>query len=185
MIQNNRKEQIIKETQKLIQTIGFKEFSISQVAENLNLHRSSILYYFKDSEELLKEALKRYRIDFLEELNKIKNENNSLREKLDKYIKIHEEVLLNKNKICLCAALGSDFPSLPESIKNQILIHIEENEGFIFEITSNVLTEKNLKDKSIFFVESLQGIMINCRNKNNIERYYISTNLLIETVFKI
>ena len=157
MIQNGRREQIIKETQNIIQTKGFKEFSMNLLGERLNIHRSTILYYFSDREELLGEALKDYRLGFLTELEKIKNEDTTLRDKLDKFLLIHEEVLLNRGKICSCAALGSDFPSLPESVQNQILIHIKDNENFIFEITNNSLNENRLKDKSEFFIESLQG----------------------------
>ncbi|MDJ0510799.1 MAG: TetR/AcrR family transcriptional regulator [Crocosphaera sp.] len=185
MIQNSKREQIIKETQIMIQTKGFKEFSLNLLGKKLNIHRSTILYYFSDREELLGEALKQYRLNFLEELEEIKKENTSLKNKLNKYIKIHEEVLLNRDKICLCAALGSDFPSLPESVKNQILIHLKENENFIFEITNNNLDQENLMYKSEFFVESLQGIMIVCRNENDLKKYLRSTKLLIKTLYDL
>ncbi len=185
MIKNPKKEQIIKETQNIIQKVGFKEFSINLLGERLNVHRSTILYYFPNKEEILKEALKEYRKGFLQELEEIKKEDISLRQKLEKYINIHKEVLLNGNKICLCAALGSDFPSLPKSIQNQILIHIKENTNFIFNITNNSLQENNLENKSKLFVNSLQGIMMIYRNKNDVEKFYEETNLLIKILYGI
>lgn len=185
MIENGRREQIIKETQNIIQTKGFKEFSLNLLGEKLNIHRSTILYYFSNREELLGEALKEYRLGFLAELEKIKNEDISLKDKLDKFLLIHEEVLLNRKKICFCAALGSDFPSLPESVQNQILIHLADNENYIFEITNNSLNQSNLKEKAKFFVKSLQGIMMVCRNKKDVEEYYSSTKLLLETLYDL
>ncbi len=185
MIQNGRREQIIKETQSIIQTKGFKEFSMNLLGERLNIHRSTILYYFSDREELLGEALKEYRLRFLSELEDIKNDNTSLRNKLDKFLLIHEKVLLNRKNICLYAALGSDFPSLPKSVQNQILIHIKDNKNFIFEITNNNLNQEDLKDKSEFFVESLQGIMMVCRNEKDLEKYHRSTNLLIKVLYAL
>lgn len=183
MLNNSRKLQIIKETQSIVQEFGFKDFSLSCVSKKLNLHKSSILYYFDNVNDLIIQALIDYRTNFLRCLQDIINKSITLLEKFDQYICIHKQTLVNERKVCLCAALGSDFLSLPIGIQNQLRLHVMENQIFIFTIVSQALNIDNLGQKSRLFIDSLQGLMMNFRIRNDIDNFDNDVKLLINQLF--
>ena len=77
----NRKEEIINACEKLYESSGFNEISISSIGDETTFSRTSIYNYFHTKEEIFLALLKREYDKWVEDLNKIYEENEKMTKK--------------------------------------------------------------------------------------------------------
>ena len=155
---------ILAGTQTLVQKEGLTNFSLRKVAESMGIAPSTIYNHFDGNDALLCQAVQDYHQNFLNALNKIITYNFAFEEQINEYIRLHQAVLFDDNKICLCAAMMADFPNLSSCLKEVITKFLSDNEGWIEErLLASDKDHHNAKTKAKAFVASIQGIMISCR----------------------
>ncbi len=77
-LEDKRKEEIINACLKLYETRNFKDITIKDIGDIISLSRPSIYNYFHTKEEIFLELLKREYILWIEELEKMIQENKEL-----------------------------------------------------------------------------------------------------------
>lgn len=89
---NNKRKMICDTAAKLFVEKGFERTTIRDIADAGKFNSASLYYYFEDKEDILYDILIKIMDESLKELEKIKNGDLSLQEKLLAVIKLHTRV---------------------------------------------------------------------------------------------
>ena len=73
-----RREEIINSCEKLYETENFKDITIKHIGENTSFSRTSIYNYFQTKEEIFLALFQREYEKWIDDLNKVYNENDKL-----------------------------------------------------------------------------------------------------------
>ncbi len=96
-LEDRRKEEIIEACKKLYETQNFKEISIKDIAEITTFSRPSIYNYFHTKEEIFLELLKKEYILWIEELEKIIDNNEKLSK--DEFSDVFAKSIENRKRL--------------------------------------------------------------------------------------
>ena len=128
--------QILDLAEQFIQTRGFNGFSYADIASKLRIRKASIHYYFPSKSDLARAVIERYHEAFMRELGRIEQKTANARERLELYIQLYDDVLREKNRVCLCGMLAADFTTLPSAIRARVAAFFEENERWLVGVFS-------------------------------------------------
>ncbi len=183
----NKRIEILKTAQSMIQKGGYNSFSFRGIADAVKIKSSSVHYYYKKKEDLVVAVVEYYTNNFMDSLEEKKNNSSDPNsDMIEIYIKVFTESF-NKNKnMCLCGLLGSEINYLPESIRDKIKIFFARNIDWLV----NVYSEKgiNKKDairKSKTLLGLLEGAMIlNQTMENDFTFDYLNNIPYIKSVLE-
>ena len=167
--------QVLDEAQELAQTRGYNAFSYRDLAHRIGIKTSSIHYYFPAKEDLGTALVARYRTVFKDKLSGIDAQTNDPLRKIAAFAELFVNTLLS-GRICLCGMLATDFPTLPETVQQQVQAFFGENETWLEKVLKTgrdqgVLHFKGAPKamaKTIF--STLEGAMIAARLFNDDKR---------------
>ena len=160
------KLQILAQALKLLQSQGYNATTIAQIAEKLSIKTSGIHYYFPYKEDLAAEVVFNYRSYFSEKLEQIEKASYTTTEKIQSYCYLYEMVMSPKQeqKICLCAVLAAEFPTLPQKVKEQVQGFFCDNQLWLTRILGS-------EDKADLLIAALEGSLLLARTQKGKEQF--------------
>lgn len=115
----NTKRAILDLAETFIQEKGFNGFSYAHIAQSLNVKNAAIHYHFRTKEELACAVIQRYRDRFQLWIHNSRVKDLSPQAKLDWFFSIYTNTRADNGKVCLAGSLETEFPALPESLRQQ------------------------------------------------------------------
>lgn len=136
MRSENTKSRILDVAQDLIQRLGVNAMSYHDISEAVGIRKASIHHHFPSKEDLLRELLERYSLQFFEIVDRIIESDLSPNTKLRRYMELFEGTLKegDNDKVCLCGILGAEWTTLGNSSAELVKKFYEENEKRIADI---------------------------------------------------
>jgi TetR/AcrR family transcriptional repressor of nem operon len=178
-------DKILDLAEQFIQTRGFNGFSYADIASKLRIQKASIHYHFPTKGDLAKAVIERYHQAFARELEKIEKRTPHARERLEQYVQLYDDVLREKNRVCLCGMLAADFTTLPTAIRDRVAAFFEENERWLIRILSEGRKERTLHFQGSaevaarLLLSALEGAMLVARSYGNPARFEAVANKLL------
>jgi len=165
----NRREQILNELIKTFKQRGFNsDFTMSELAEKVNIGKSTIYEYFGNKDDIIKAAILEYvhksiqTVDVSEE-TKDMNFEDSFKRQLDVLLSVASE-----SRYLLDALAPGFVQKLPESMKEEMKQMVEKTRDRIQERFTS------------FFIKGIaEGVI---RNDNMMNKGYVVTSLVIGTI---
>jgi TetR/AcrR family transcriptional repressor of nem operon len=189
-MQNDTATHILDVAQQLIMVQGYNGFSFADISERVGITKASILYHFPSKSDLVKQVVARYRTGLGTMLAQIERDNPTPFRKLELYTEIYLALLPDADRVCVCAILAADFPTLPAQVRAEVKEFYSENEKWLamvlkegaaagtFHLTNQVEVEARL------FLAGLQGAMLNARAFGDISRFHSMCQQLLQALTK-
>jgi TetR/AcrR family transcriptional regulator, transcriptional repressor for nem operon len=115
----------------LVQERGYNGFSYADIAEAIGIRKASIHYHFPSKQDLVQAVLIRYRKEFVEKLEQIKNQPHSWLQRLQLYFGLYRETLESNTKLCLCSMMAAELNSFPEEIRQELNLFFDANKNWV------------------------------------------------------
>jgi TetR/AcrR family transcriptional regulator, transcriptional repressor for nem operon len=137
------REKILELGENLIRTKGYNAFSYQDISTELGIKNAAIHYYFPSKENLGTSIVKTNIQRFEEMIDNMHSRNFDEWQQLDTFIKIYIKSH-REQKLCIIGSLGSDFNTLSENTKSELMRMTE----IIIKWLTSILTSG--KEKRIF-----------------------------------
>jgi len=160
-IETKRKEEIVNACSKLYEEKSFKEITIKDIAEITSFSRPSIYYYFETKEEIFLEILKNEYLLWIDELDSIIKNNNTLSK--NDFISMLSKSVENRSR--LLKILAMNMYDIEDNTRLELLIEfkkvfklsIDKNKELLSKYFSN-MNEDSKEDFVFSFFEFMYGI---------------------------
>ncbi len=123
----SRAQQILDTAEQFAQTRRFNGFSYADVAEELLVSKASLHYHFPSKADLGHALIVRYHHTLTRALETIDRETDKAREKLRRYIGLHDSVMRN-DRMCLCGMFSAECATLPTPMQDELRRLFDANE---------------------------------------------------------
>ena len=160
-IEDIRKEEIINACEKLYENNNFKDITIKSIGEETTFSRTSIYNYFQTKEEIFLALFKREYERWIEDLNKMYEENSSMTREVFAE-KLANTVAKRKNLLKL---LSMNMYDMEENSRTEALVEFKEAYGTAIKTVGKCLdkyfddmTEEEKKDFIFSFFPFMYGI---------------------------
>lgn len=170
MVGNETRAELIKKAQMYLQRNGYNAFSFQHLADDLEVKKASIHYYFRSKEDLLVALIKDYQAQFAQFTADVAGLGPE--ERIRKYMKIYKGFAKDSYKICPIGALSLDFSSLKKETKKTANDLVDQHRKWLIETISAGIASKKFKPvldlpQTILIVgASLQGALQLARTRD-------------------
>ena len=123
-------ERILDAAQHLVQTRGYNAFSYTDIAAVVGIRKSSIHYHFPGKGDLGRRVVERFREICRAALAEIARATADPRARLERYTILFRATLDN-DRMCLCGMLASEFASLPEGVRDELVAAFADHEAWL------------------------------------------------------
>ena len=123
--------------QELAQTRGINGFSFKHLARGVGISTASVHHHFPTKDDLSREIMARYRVEFAASLEEIARRTRSPRRKLEGLADLFRDTLRQGNRLCLCGMLATEYATLPEPVRLEVRVFYRDTERWL----RNVLEE--------------------------------------------
>ena len=123
-------ERILDAAQHLVQTRGYNAFSYNDIAAVVGIRKASIHYHFPGKSDLGRRLVERFRETCRAALAEIGRATIDPRERLERYTTLFRATLDN-DRMCLCGMLASEFASLPEGVRDELVAAFADHEAWL------------------------------------------------------
>lgn len=104
----------------LMRRCGYNAFSYADIAEQVGIRKASIHYHFPAKGDLARVAVSRYRAWANHTIANWQNEMPDALHQLERYIAFYSEEVDGTPRMCLCALLAAELPTLPEAVRAEV-----------------------------------------------------------------
>lgn len=169
---NETKAELIRRAQAYLQKNGYNAFSFQHLADDLDVKKASIHYYFRSKEDLLVALIEDYKAQFADWMKDV--EGLPVEERFRKYVKIYKSFTKDSYKICPIGALSLDFHSLKKETKKAANDLIDMHRVWIQKLIEDGLAQKKFKPalsvpQTILVIgASLQGALQLARTRERV-----------------
>lgn len=140
--------------QVLIQTRGYTAMSFQDIADAVGIKKPSVIHHFRSKADLGAAIVQRYRDTFASQLAAIKNDpDKSAWDALDFYFSPYLQFASTRDTVCLCGALAGEIPALPEKMRAEVKIFIEDHQKWLASILRD-----GRKSGELVFSETPSGL---------------------------
>ena len=122
---------LLEVAQRLVQTSGYHGFSFRDLSREVGIRTASIHYHFPTKTDLAVALVRRYRQAIGRAMSEIGTEKDSLGERLDATVGLYTDTLSDGSRICVCAALGGEYSSLPPEVQGELKELINDGERWL------------------------------------------------------
>lgn len=153
--------EIINAAQELFRSYGFAKTTMTDIAKRLSISKASLYYYFKDKDEIFKALAEKEQLQFVGEIDKIKNNSALAKEKLREYSIKRLELL---QRLLTLSSLTQDSYAAVKPLFTSVLLDfrfIEMNlvkEILQIGISENEFMEMNIDENAELFLDVLRGL---------------------------
>lgn len=175
------KDNILDIAEKLAQTRGFNGFSYADIAKELNVTKASLHYHYPSKADLGCALIIRYNEVFTRTLHLIDSKESSAQKKLQRYIKLYEEVMRN-DRMCLCGMFAAEYATLPRRMQEELRTFFDNNERWLTKVLVSGRRghELEFKEKprecAQAFLGALEGAMLVARSYGDSNRFRSAAN---------
>jgi TetR/AcrR family transcriptional repressor of nem operon len=181
--------QILDAAQALAQTRGYNAFSYRDLAERVGIRTASIHYHFPAKADLGRALLQRYAAaidDALREIDHAAPGAQAAPERLRRYARLLEGVLLDGGRVCLGGMMAAEFVTLPEPLRGDVSAFIEANERWLAAVLSEGRAAGVLRfageprTAAAGLFAALEGALFTARGHGDPDRYREVARWLID-----
>ena len=178
-------ERIVTVAHQLIEVQGYNAFSYADIAAAVGIRKASIHYHFPNKHDLVRAVVARYRAATREQLMQIEHETSNACHKLQRYAITTEADSRGLPRICLCALLAAEFPTLPDDVRAEV-------EGFFIDQVTWLATvfrdgvaagllqlQRSIEIEAQLFLAALDGAVLVARAFNDPHRYDVLAQVLV------
>ncbi len=125
------REEIIDTADMFIRDRGYNAFSFNDISKTIGIKSASIHYHFPTKSDLgvsvIKEHIRKFDI--------LKNElaGKSPKKKLEGFFSIYSQIK-SEDKVCLVGSLATDFNTIDENVKEQLILFSDQILDWVTEI---------------------------------------------------
>ncbi len=123
-------EQILDAAQLLVQTRGYNAFSYADIAAAVGIRKASIHYHYPGKGDLGRRLVERFRETCRAALAEIDRTAADPRARLERYAALFQATLDN-DRMCLCGMLASEFASLPDGVRAEVVAAFADHEAWL------------------------------------------------------
>ncbi|MBN8685694.1 MAG: TetR/AcrR family transcriptional regulator [Chitinophagales bacterium] len=113
------REEIVRLGMEFIQTYGYNAFSYADIAKKLNIKNAAVHYHFPGKEDLLIEIVGQYIQRYHDLARALEAPGLTSRKRIQAFIDRYT-TLCDQGKICLIGSVGSDYFTMPETVKKKL-----------------------------------------------------------------
>ncbi len=122
---------IMDAAERLMQVRGYNAFSYADIAEEVGVRTATIHYHFPSKGLLARDVVARYRADTRARLAAIDRETSGPRRKLERYVALYGAIMRQGPRICLCALLAAELPTLPAGVDAEVRGYYADHEAWL------------------------------------------------------
>lgn len=173
----NTAQQIIEIALGLMIERGYNAFSYADISERMEIRKASIHYHFPNKSDLGRSVVAYYRRVSQQELNRVDETTSDPREKLAFYTEYFYRQIKEVGFLCLCILLATEFPTLPECVREEVQGYFREHTAWFATLLSsgraqgvfNFGGDPAIKAQSV--LAAIQGAMIAARAYQDPEHF--------------
>ncbi len=172
--------EIINAAQELFRSYGFAKTTMTDIAKRLSISKASLYYYFKDKDEIFKALAEKEQLQFVGEIDKIKNNSALAKEKLLEYSIKRLELL---QRLLTLSSLTQDSYAAVKPLFTSVLLDFRFIEMNLVKeilqkgISENEFMEMNIDENAELFLDVLRGLRkVDFSKSEKQETSIISTN---------
>jgi TetR/AcrR family transcriptional repressor of nem operon len=179
--------QVLDVAERLVQVNGFNGFSYADVAAELSLTKAALHYHYSGKADLGTALISRYAERFAHSLALIDAEPLSPMEKLQAYVGLYAAVL-REHRMCLCGMLAAEFQTLPESMRDAVVLFFDANEAWVAGVLRVGVAEGSLaitgspEDTARMIISTLEGAMLVARPYGDAARFDAAAQQLLTSL---
>lgn len=178
-------QQIIEVAQQLIFDRGYNAFSYADIAAQVGIRKASIHYHFPAKSDLVKSVVAHYRSEICLLLNELDRTVQDPLQKLEQYVEGTGKSMQQQPRLCLCALLAAEFPTLPEQVRTEVQGYFRDMESWfsrviavgreqgVFRVTGPLDAEARL------FIAGIQGAMLSARAYSDVDYFFTIARQLV------
>jgi len=117
--------------QRLMQMRGYNAFSYADISDEVGVRKATIHHHFPSKGELARRVVARYRADTRAMLAEIDREAVDPRRKLERYVALYGAMLRDGPRLCLCALLAAEAPTLPDPVRVEVRAFYADHEAWL------------------------------------------------------
>ncbi len=117
--------------QRLMQVRGYNAFSYADISDEVGVRKATIHHHFPSKGELARSVVARYRADTRAMLVEIDRETADPRRKLERYMALYRAMLRDGPRLCLCALLSAELPTLPDPVRVEVRAFYADHEAWL------------------------------------------------------
>jgi len=123
--------QILDAAQYLMQVRGYNAFSYADIADQVGVRKATIHYHFQSKAELARAVVARYRVETRAMMAALDRETADPRRRIERYIALYEQMVHGGPRICLCAMLSAETPTLPAAVQAEVRGFFVDHEAWL------------------------------------------------------
>ncbi len=179
-MEKETKTVILDIAEELILTRGYNGFSYNDIAEQIGIRKASIHYHFPSKADLGSEVIRRYHEQFKKWCQSKLNLSNN--RKLEELFSLYKHLSCSGKKICPVGMLTAEYPTLPDTIKNEVRLLLDEEKNWLLNIFRE--GKKQNEFSSAIDPEMITEIVLSALT-NSLNRIRIYRNIdLIDKLYK-
>lgn len=182
----NTQQDIIDTATVLMMNCGYNAFSYADIAERIGIRKASIHYHFPGKNDLARSVVARYRTDARLGLELVMRTVPSPLEQIERYVSFYDQEFQGQPRMCLCALLAAEMPTLPEDVRTEVQLFYQEQEKLLADIlkagkqTGQMRFEETPEIAAQMLLAELEGAMLAARAYGSIERLRSMTRLVVQ-----
>lgn len=180
-------DRILDVAEELVQVRGFNAFSYADVARELGITKAALHYHYRGKAELGHALIRRYAERFAVALVEIESRDGTAAAKLGAYVDLYTQVL-RARRMCLCGMLAAEYQTLPDSIRDSILVFFNDNEAWLARQLEEGRADGSLSfdgsaaDMASVIIGGLEGAMLVARPYGDLDHFKRSADTLLATL---
>jgi len=181
---SNTAQRILDVAERLVQTQGFNGFSYADIAAELKTTKASLHYHFPTKAVLGTELIARYSRNFQTALEAIDKRESDPLQRLRDYAALYARVL-EKDRMCLCGMLASDYSTLPKPMREEVRRFFDENEAWLARLLDEGRKARKLRftgpaeEEARALIGAFEGAMLIARSYDDPSRFESVANRVL------
>lgn len=171
-------QQIIEVAEQLIFDRGYNAFSYADISEQIGIRKASIHYHFPSKSDLVRSVVAYYRARINGQLAGLDQVVTDPAQKLAQYVEYTGLSMQERPRICLCALLAAEFPTLPEQVKAEVQGYFQDQQQWFVKVIAagremgEFRAKGPVEIEAQLFVASIQGAMLSARTYGDVAHFF-------------
>ena len=141
------KQEILSIARDLLKKVGYNAFSYSDISKQLNIKNAAVHYHYPTKEDLLADIVNTYIEDYKQLESGLAHSTLPAIDKVSVFADRYAH-LIDLQSICIIGSVASDFYTLPEAVKDRVILLT----NLVLGMVANVLVEGRTHGE-LFFAE--------------------------------
>lgn len=173
----NTKQKILDVAMALCQEQGVHSLSFREIGQRLGIRSASVHHHYPTKDDLIVALVRKYKNDFKNTLESLKNTLMSPTERLSGLVDILQNFLVSQNRCCLCAVIAVESSSVCCNSQKEVASFFEESASWAAEVfeagraAGEFRFAGDAKQAAICFMAALNGMVIAARRLGGAESF--------------